>query len=76
MASREDPEEIKTFSALHHFQFNYARVENSEELDIPTLPTTFIFDKKGKFIISETGSRHWDDKYYIEKITKIAIKHE
>src|SRR5687768_12588433 len=45
-ASSESPEEISLFRNTHNFKFNYVRVENSEELDIQGLPTTFIFDSK------------------------------
>jgi thiol-disulfide isomerase/thioredoxin len=72
MASGETVEEIETFKNSHDYNFNYVRVENSEELNVQALPTTFIFNSKGDLAFSETGSRDWNKKNNIDLILKIS----
>src|SRR5688500_12064553 len=38
LASAESAEEIDAFRSSHNYNFNYVRIENSEELNIQTLP--------------------------------------
>ncbi len=76
LASNEDPEEIKQFIKKHNYSFQYARIENLEELNILALPTTYIFNSEGKLKFSESGFRKWDDVNSIELITKIINEHE
>jgi len=71
LASGESAEEIDAFRNAHDYEFNYVRIENSEELNIQTLPTTFIFGPEGKLVFSEMGYRKWDEKNNIEMIRKI-----
>lgn len=75
-ASAETIEEIGTFRKLHSYPFNYVQIQNSEELSIDGLPTTFIFDKEGKLVFSESGYRKWDDKNNIDTIPKIINTNE
>lgn len=75
IASNEDPEQIERFSKKHDYSFLYVQLNNMEELKIPALPTTFIFDAEGRLKFSETGSRMWNEPVNIELITKI-INHE
>ena len=74
LASGENVEEIDAFRNAHDYKFNYARIENSEELGIQVLPTTFIFNPEGELIFSEQGNRKWDEKNNIDMILKIANK--
>ena len=76
LASRETPEEIGAFRTRHKYKLNFVLVENSEELDIPTLPTTFIFNPKGKLVYSEMGMRQWDEKNNIDMIQKITNEND
>ena len=71
-ASDETAEQIEGFKSVHDYDFNYVRAENLEELNIMALPTTFIFDKKGKLVFSEMGYKKWDDKKNIEMILNIT----
>ena len=57
LASGESAEEIDAFRNAHDYKFNYARIENSEELGIQVLPTTFIFNPEGKLVFSDAGNR-------------------
>jgi len=76
LASGESAEEIEMFRNAHKYKFNYARIENSEELNIQVLPTTFIFSPEGKLVFSEMGYNKWDEKKNIDIILKIAKKNE
>lgn len=76
MASDESAEQIKDFRSTHDYKFNYVRIENSEEMNIQALPTTFIYNNKGKLVFSETGSRKWNDKNNIDTILKIAKEND
>ncbi len=72
MASGESADQIKEFSITHEYKFKYVRIENSEEMNVQALPTTFIFNKDGNLVFSETGYRKWDEKNNIDLILKIA----
>jgi len=76
MASSESAEEIDAFRKAKNFNFNYLQVLNSEELNIQGLPTTFIFNKDGKLVFSESGYRKWDEKNNIDMLLKIINKNE
>ena len=76
IASSESAEEIDAFKKVHNFNFNYLQVQNSEELNIQGLPTTFIFNKDGKQVFSESGYRKWDEKNNIDMLLKIINKNE
>lgn len=76
VASSETIEEIDTFRKLHSYPFNYVQIQNSEDLGIDGLPTTLIFNKKGKLVFSESGYRKWDDKNNIGTILKIINSNE
>jgi thiol-disulfide isomerase/thioredoxin len=75
LASGESAEEIEAFKKNHDYQFNYVRIDNSEEMNIQALPTTFIFNNKA-LVFSETGARKWDDKNNINLILKIAKQND
>lgn len=74
LASSESAEEIEEFKANHNYKFKYIRIENSEELNIQALPTTFIFNPEGKLVFSESGFRKWDEKNNIDILLKMANK--
>lgn len=76
LASAESAEEIGEFRNNNTYNFNYVRIENSEELNIQTLPTTFIFNPQGELVFSETGYHKWDEKNNIEMIRKTANKND
>ena len=59
-ASMEDADRIEKFSAAKGFPFRYVQVQNMEDLNIPAIPATFIFDEQGKLFFSEIGYRSWD----------------
>ncbi|MEJ7694901.1 hypothetical protein, partial [Daejeonella sp.] len=71
LASNESIEEIDGFRIKHDYKFDYTRIENSEDLDIQALPTTFIFSPEGNLAFSEPGGRKWDDAGNIKLIREI-----
>lgn len=76
MASNETPEQIKEFVSTRGYKFNFVRIENSEEMNVQALPTTFIYNEKGNLVFSETGSRKWNEKNNIDLILKIAKEND
>lgn len=74
MASSESTEEIEAFRNTHNYDFNYARIENIEDLEIPSLPTTYIFNAEGTLVFSESGYRKWNEKVNIDMLLKIVNK--
>ncbi len=72
MASNETPGQIKEFINTHDYKFNFVRIENSEEMNVQALPTTFIFNAEGNLVFSETGSREWNEQNNIDLILKIS----
>lgn len=71
-ASEEDAEQIDAFKSEQGYNFNYVRVENLAELNIIALPTTFIFNPRGKLVFSEMGYKKWDEKINIDLILNLA----
>ena len=67
-ASNEAVDEIESFKKNHSYDFHYVRLENLEELNIMTLPTTYIFNPDGELVFSEMGYRKWDTKSNVELI--------
>ena len=61
---------VKEFMENRPFNFHYVQLTNMEELKIPALPTTYIFDEAGKLKFSETGTRDWSEPNNLNLITK------
>ena len=76
MASSESAAQIEEFKKNHEYSFDYVRIENSEEMNVQTLPVTFIFNSKGNLVFSEAGLRKWDDKNNIDMILKIVKEND
>ncbi len=71
-ASDEAVEQIEKFKTNHPYPFHYVKAENIAALNIMALPTTYIFNPKGKLVFSEMGFRKWDDKNNIDLLINIA----
>lgn len=76
LASSESAEEIEEFISNHNYSFKYVRIENSEEMNVQALPTTFIFNRQGDLVFSETGFREWSEKQNIDLIKKIVKQND
>lgn len=68
LASNETIEQIEGFIGAQDYKLNYVRIKNMEELNIPVLPTTFIFNLDRQLVFSEMGYRKWDDTSNINLI--------
>lgn len=75
-ASNESIKQIQEFRMKHDYEFDYLRIENSEELNIQAMPTTFIYSPDGKLVFSEPGDRKWDDPANINLILKIIQEND
>lgn len=76
VASNEEVERIQNFIKKRKLDLNYIRLENLEELNIQSLPTTYIIDAGGNLVFAEAGYRKWDDPANIEMITNIIKNHD
>lgn len=70
LASNESIDQIENFKNKRKFQFRFVQVKNLEALNIQALPTTYIFNQKGKLVFSEAGFRVWDTPENIDLISK------
>ena len=70
LASNESVEDIREFQNAHKYKFNYMQVMNSESLDIPALPTTFIYNSRGELVYSQSGVKNWGDSSNINMLIK------
>jgi thiol-disulfide isomerase/thioredoxin len=46
----------------------------TQQLNVPSIPTTFIIDKNGKIVAKEVGSTNYDTKEYKELLEGLAAK--
>lgn len=67
--SNESVDLITAFKESRNFDFTYVQVQNMEALNIQALPTTMIFNDKGKMIFSEMGYRDWSTPENLAIIT-------
>lgn len=70
LASNEATEQIESFKARRNFQLQFVQVQNLEALNIQALPATYIFNREGDLVFSETGFRMWDTPENLNLITK------
>lgn len=76
-ASSESKDLIKEFKEKRPFSFEYVQLDMSlEELNIYSLPTTYIYNKLGKLVINETGARMWDGEKSLTEIENIMNSDE
>ncbi len=71
-ASDEGIDQIADFKSSHDYPFNYVQAKNMAELNIMALPTTYIFDKNGKLVFNEVGTRNWADKENIDLLLNLS----
>jgi hypothetical protein len=71
-ASDEGIDQIADFKSSHDYPFNYVQAKNMAQLNIMALPTTYIFDKNGKLVFNEVGTRNWADKENIDLLLNLS----
>jgi thiol-disulfide isomerase/thioredoxin len=67
---------VKNYIATKQFTFPvYMPFESlPQQLNVPSIPTTFIIDKTGNIIKKEVGSQDYNTKEYKELLEKLAAK--
>ena len=70
-ASDEDVGQIADFKSSHDYPFTYVQAKNMSQLNITALPTTYIFNKSGKLVFNEMGTRNWNDKENIDLLLNL-----
>jgi len=69
-ASDESVEKIEKFRSRFDFSFQFIQVlDDYANLEIWSLPTTIIYDRKGKIVVNEAGARDWDADDIIEMLS-------
>lgn len=72
LVSDETISKISEFKMNKNFDFNFLKsVESIETLGIYSLPTSYIFDEKGKKIETIVGTIAWDSEQIIDKLKKL-----
>ena len=62
-ASYEDLGKIQKFADKQDFSFQFVHTKTSlEELNVHSLPTTFLINSKGELAETVIGSREWDQE--------------
>jgi len=46
----------------------------ADQLQVPSIPTTFVISKEGKVVLKEVGTRNYDTKKMVEFLKKQAAK--
>lgn len=71
-ASYEAPEKIRNFQEKQDFSFPFVHTKTSlEELNIHSIPTTFIINKEGELVKTVVGSREWDTPEMLNELKQI-----
>jgi thiol-disulfide isomerase/thioredoxin len=77
LSSSESIDKIKRFKEKKAYDFHYLQLDmGMEQLNIYSLPTTYVFNRKGKLILNETGARMWDNDKNLEELKKIIENDE
>lgn len=71
-ASYEAPEKIKRFVEKQSFSFSFVHMKASlEDLNIYSIPTTFIINREGELVKTVVGSREWNAQDTLNELKKI-----
>lgn len=72
VASYEAPEKIRNFQEKQNFSFPFVHMKtNLEELNIYSIPTTFIINEEGELIKTVVGSREWDTPEMLNELKQM-----
>lgn len=72
LASDQSVKKITDFKAKNDYDFNFIRVTVAlSQLDIYSLPTTFIYNENGEKVELITGAVEWDSEAIITKLKSI-----
>ena len=69
LVSDETISKISRFKEENNFDFNFLKSSKSfETLGIYSMPTSYIFDEKGKIVETIVGAVEWDSEEMINKL--------
>ncbi|TRX48399.1 TlpA family protein disulfide reductase [Fulvivirga sp. M361] len=75
LATEESTEKIKSFEQKFGYQLDLVRQKTSlASLDITAIPTTYIYNTKGKRVFAETSARKWDTDENIKLLKELMKK--
>jgi thiol-disulfide isomerase/thioredoxin len=69
-ASDETAEEIAEFRKSNNYNMEFVKIDNLASLNISAIPSTYIYNKNGELVFTETGAREWDSDESLAMITK------
>ncbi len=72
LASDEGIDQIADFKSAHAYAFDYFQAQNMAQLNVTTLPTTFIFDKNGTLVFNQMGTINWNDKESLDLLLNLT----
>ena len=71
-ASYEDLEKIKKFADNRDFDFQFVHTKTPiQDLQIRSLPTTFLINSEGELVETVVGSREWNEAEAISQLKSI-----
>mgnify|MGYP005859123841 CR=1 FL=1 len=76
MDKEGDEEKVKNYILRHKFSFPVVMPFGSlsNQLNVPSIPTTFIIDKKGKIVHQKIGTTNYDTEKYIRMLNDLALE--
>lgn len=73
LVSDENIETLLVFEQRNPYHFNYFKyLEKKEELNIYSIPTTYLLDKKGSIVYTKVGEEKWADSKIINLLVEKA----
>jgi thiol-disulfide isomerase/thioredoxin len=69
-----DLHKVIAYSKNNNFTFPVFMPTGSlpDQLNVPTIPTTFIIDKNGKIVVHHVGATNYDTEHYRNLLTELA----
>lgn len=60
--ANDEVEKVNAFVKKKHYSFPvyFARTNAPKELEHPSIPTTYVIDKKGSIVLKKIGAADWD----------------
>ena len=75
LVSNESIEKVKSYHTKKDYQIPFHIIDEEGNIPniyfSPSVPTTFIINKKGRIIRKSFGAEDWDDKEFIQKLRKL-----
>lgn len=71
-----DQQKVKAYIKSNNYTFPVYMHASAvtEQLNVPSIPTTFIIDKEGKVVLRHVGSTNFDTEKYSKLLTDLAKK--